>query len=71
MFHNMDFGWMGFGLIFWLILIVVIVYIVIKISDNRRINLNSSNNALEILKKRYAKGEITKDQYEQMKIVLS
>ncbi len=61
---------MWFGWIFWLIIIVVIVWLLINQSGRYR-NQNQVNphidSPLDILKKRYAKGEITKEQFDQMK----
>jgi putative membrane protein len=60
-------GFMGpFMMItFWIVIIVVIVLIVrwIKSSTGHV----SGESALDILKKRYAKGEITKEEFENMK----
>jgi putative membrane protein len=61
-------GWgMGFGgltmLLFWAILIVVLVLAVrwfVEQSGNGR-----AKSALEILRERYARGEIQKEEYEQ------
>jgi putative membrane protein len=62
---------MGFGGIFGLVFIVVIVWAVIKVVANNNINdntkLSSGNDALEILKRRYAKGEIDREEFEEMK----
>jgi putative membrane protein len=65
---------MGFGWIFWLILIVIIVWAVIRYAgsgpgrSSGRIDAGSGGGrALEILKERYAKGEITKEEYDRMK----
>ncbi len=71
MFHNwMWGGGMWFGWIFWLVIIGVIVWLLISQSGRYR-NQNQINphleSPLDILKKRYAKGEISKDQFEQMK----
>ena len=55
----------------WLILVVLVVAIVYFLLQ--RGNSDSSGEAftqetpLEILKKRYAKGEITKEEFERMK----
>ncbi len=71
MFHSwMWGGGMWFGWIFWLIIIGVIVWLLINQSGKNRIQ-NQVNphleSPLDILKKRYAKGEISKEQFEQMK----
>lgn len=59
------FGGMFMGLIFLIIIILAIVFIVRAVSKG---GLNGSNeSAMDILKKRYAKGEITKDDFEKMK----
>ena len=66
------FGGMGFGWIFPMIFIGVIIWGVITLSNNYKNSnhyhsLPVGDDAFDILKKRYAKGEITKDQFEQMK----
>jgi putative membrane protein len=68
MFHDMGFGWMGFGWIFWLIVIAVIVCLIIKITNQKQTdNIYPKETPLEILKKRYAKGEISKEEFERIK----
>lgn len=68
MFHDMGFGWMGLGWLFWLIVIAVFVYIVVKITNqNKPDNIYHPETPLEILKKRYAKGEISKEEFERIK----
>ena len=69
----MNFGMMGgwgfFGVIFVIIVIVGIVLLVVwlnrKLPDKQ--NSNSDESPLNILKKRYALGEISKEDYEKMK----
>ena len=60
---------MGFGLVFLLLLIGVLLYIFgFRFSDNQLVNRNSAGkSALEVLKERYASGEITKDEYEEIR----
>lgn len=68
---------MGFGGIFGILLIGVIVWAVIQFStknnsgnplDTVRSKIGKGEeNALDILKKRYARGEINQKKYEQMK----
>ena len=77
--HMMDWGhsnyWQG-GVIMFLILFLgligVVVYFIInqkKMGRNYREYENET--VMEILKHRYAKGEITNQQYEEMKKVLN
>ena len=54
----------------WLLLIIgviVVVFLVVQLSKNKDIEPKAKENALDILKKRYARGEITKQEYEQIK----
>jgi putative membrane protein len=62
---GMGFGWI-FMVLFWALVILGIVYIVQAIS--RRPGQSwPEETPLDILKKRYAKGEITKEEFERMK----
>jgi len=62
-------GWI-MGILF-LVLVVVVIYLLVKGSGFNIRELKGSENALEILRKRYARGEITKDEFEAMKKDLS
>ena len=66
------YGWIGLvaNLVLWIGLIVLAVWILRKIFANPgTVALGAgSSNAREILDQRYARGEITREQYEQMKV---
>lgn len=59
----------GFGSVFMIIFWCLIIYGVVKMSRKGFSSgeLGGKNTALDILKERYAKGEITKHQFEEMK----
>lgn len=60
----------GGGILFWILLIIIIAglfFIIQKVAKNKEGFSTKSDNALEILKKRYAKGEISKEEYEEIK----
>jgi putative membrane protein len=69
-----EFGWWGMALgmlvmvIFWAGLIALITWIVVKLV---RSGQKPSGTPLEIVQTRYAKGEITKKEFEQLKKDLS
>lgn len=59
-----------FMLLFWAGIILVVIWIVKQFQAQAR-GVVGEESALEILKKRYAKGEITKKEFEEMKKDLS
>lgn len=71
MWHDMGWGGMWFGWIFWIVLIALIIWAVVRMSGSRPGGTTSSGlereTPLDILKRRYANGEITKEQYEEMR----
>lgn len=62
------FGWI-FMIFFWGIIFIIIFYGVKYLSKNST-DKGNGQSPEEILKRRYAKGEISKDEYEEMKQVL-
>ena len=60
-------------LIVWVAIILFVVWVVRELSDGNRDGRGSGGGtdggkaALEILRERYAKGELTKEQFETMK----
>ena len=62
----MGFG-MGFGFLFMLLFWVVIIWLVITLINSAQSNKKDDSDAFTILKKRFAKGEITKKEFESMK----
>ena len=68
---HMDYGWgMGFGWIFmiafWALVILGVVYLLKLIAGGSK-NNETTETAIDILKKRYAKGEISKEEFEARK----
>ena len=60
----------GFMWIFWIIVLVVLVLLVKWIFEQSRSGSSDTKekeSPLEILKKRYARGEINQEEYEQKK----
>jgi putative membrane protein len=59
--------WIFHNFLWWVILILGIVVLVRLLGGSRRSAEPPSETALDILKKRYARGEINKDEFEQKK----
>ena len=62
----MGFG-MGFGFIFMLLFGGLIIWLIITLINSAQSNKKDDLDSLTILKRRYAKGDINKKQYEEMK----
>lgn len=60
-------GWGVWMMAFWLIVIVVIVYSVIRLLKNHDSTTSFKIDPIDIAKERYAKGEITKEQFNDLK----
>lgn len=56
-------------IIFWLIVVAAIVFIIrwITVSDKDRRAAGKQESPLDILKRRYAAGDITREEFEQTK----
>jgi putative membrane protein len=74
MWYMHDFGgwWMVFGgvfmFLFWGGLIALVIWGITRLT---RHNTHTTHSPIEIAKARYARGEITKEQFEQIKKDLS
>ena len=59
---------MGFGLIFTLVIVGAVAYILgWRPQFNQSGPAQSKQTPLELLKERYARGEISRDEFEQMR----
>ena len=62
---------MGFMGIIWVVILGLIIWGGCSYLKRDRGAEHSNNSALDILKERYAKGEISKEEFEEMKRNLS
>lgn len=63
-------GWFGSGImmiVFW----AAVIYFIVWLVRNTKTNGENDKKALDILKERYAKGEIDKKEFEEKKRDLS
>lgn len=71
--HGGPYGMMGFGyggIIMWTIFLVIIslvVYLILRNTGFRGFEISDRETSLDILKRRYAQGEITKEEFDNMK----
>jgi putative membrane protein len=65
--YGMGWGWSIIMMVFWIAVIVGIIFLIrwIALSTDRR--HETEDSAMEILRNRYAKGEINKDEFEEKK----
>jgi|WetSurMetagenome_2_1015567.scaffolds.fasta_scaffold180647_3 putative membrane protein len=63
------FGWI-FTILFWVLIILGIVYLVKVIAGGSKKD-GQGETAFDILNKRYARGEITREEFEKMKADIS
>ena len=72
MMGNWGMGWFGmiFMMIFWILIIVGGIFLIkwlIQTTSKGRSNFEEGSKAVNILKERYAKGEITREEFEANK----
>ena len=70
MWGYMNHGWWGWGhgivmVLFWIVLVFVVLALMRSLP--RRSGDGSARSPMDILKERYARGEIDKDEFEQKK----
>ena len=69
--EGMTWGLGGWGMIiFWIIVVIVIIFLVRWLTGQGRTGVGLSEkeeSALDILKKKYARGEIDKEEFERKK----
>ena len=71
MYHNMISGSMWLSWLFWIILVTVIAGLAVAMLNRSKSKIEyypENDSPMDILKKRLAKGEINKEEYEQIKL---
>jgi putative membrane protein len=68
-YFNHGYGFFGFGWIFMLLFWVALIWLIASLFRQHKGSFHEgpSNRSLDILKERYAKGELTKKQFDDMK----
>ncbi len=68
-------GWFGgiFMMVFWILIIIALVFFIrwlVRSTESKQDRRVDESRALEILKERYARGEIDTEEFEQKKRLL-
>jgi putative membrane protein len=72
MMNSRGMGWLGgfFMIVFWIYIIIGLIFLIkwlIQTTKQVRKNCDRGSRAIDILKERYAKGDIDESQFETMK----
>ncbi|WP_456420427.1 SHOCT domain-containing protein [Lutibacter sp.] len=69
--HNYSGNFLGMHFVWWIIIIAIILFVLYKSAYQTNENTGKAKEtALDILKKRFARGEITKDEFQKAKKML-
>jgi putative membrane protein len=66
----MNYGFGYGGMFMWVIFIIVlgvVIYFIVQTLKSKNVAGQAQDSPLDILKRRYAKGEITKEEFDRMK----
>jgi putative membrane protein len=69
MMDNQDWGWGLFMMLFWVVLFIIVGVVVVHLLKSHE--TSSKHSPLDTAKERYAKGEINKEEFDQLKKDLS
>ena len=70
-FHGMSWG-MGFGWLFGIIFLGLIIWLLVRVTNSQNNSTeHRKESALDLLKKRFARGEIGEEEYERIKNKIS
>ena len=67
---HMDDGmgwWMALGSVWFVFFWAVVTWAIVRVTDRGNRYQEPGESAIEILRRRYARGEIDKDQFDQMR----
>jgi putative membrane protein len=65
-------GGMIFGWLFWLAILAGVVWLVVRLADSSRRNPGRQDNEpMRILKERFARGEINREEYDERRKTLA
>lgn len=69
MLHGPYGGWMFFHFLFWILIIIGVVLLIVWLvrQPGRYDRGHGEESPLDILRKRYVRGEISKEEFEKMK----
>ena len=65
--YGMGWLWIIINIAFWIAIIVGIIFLVKWLATSSKQQAKSEDSAVEILRKRYARGEINREEFEERK----
>ena len=68
--YGCSFGFGYGGMFMWILVLIVLavaIYFIVKNVRSKNVTEQATESPIDILKKRYAKGEITKEDFDRMK----
>jgi putative membrane protein len=67
MMDGQDRGWGLFMMVFWVLVLAIASLVIVRLLKSHELGAHHRADPLSIVKERYAKGEIKKEEFEQLK----